>query len=160
MANRRGSGKGGRKPLPTSIKLASGIRAARIPTGEPNSPQGQPEAPAHFDDYEREGWITFVRDVDKLGLLSTVDGHAAGIYAMAYGGARHDRDDIKANGRYITGAHGGKVLNPAVTSLNQNIRSMLSVLSSYGLTPSDRSRLRATDRGEVDPLDEFLRQTV
>jgi hypothetical protein len=36
---------------------------------------------------------------------------------------------------------------------------MISVLSLYGLSPSDRSRLKAQEQAG-DPLDEFLKESV
>ena len=149
MANRRGSGErgAGRPSLPPSSSLR-GPGRAESPPGEPKRPRAT-RGSGHFDDYEREGWSSFVRDVDKLGLLSTVDGHAAGIFAMAYGGGR---GTIATTSRPVAGTSrvldGGKVLNPAVTSLNQNVRTMLSILSSYGF----RRRPIARDAG-ADPSD-------
>jgi P27 family predicted phage terminase small subunit len=156
MANRKNSGRGGRKRRPTSIKLVDGTSPYRINPSEPKAPAGAPEMPDHLDDFEQHGWTTFVRDVERLGLLSIVDGHAAAIYATAYGRARHARDAIKKNGLILAGSHGGMVSNPAVTILAAAERVMISVLSLYGLSPSDRSRLKATEAVE-DEFDKFLR---
>jgi P27 family predicted phage terminase small subunit len=157
MANRKGSGRGGRKPAPVALKIASGMRADRIPTGSPDAPKGVPEAPTHLDDYEKEGWDQFVRDVDRLGLLSVVDGHSALDYAAAYGRGRHLDDDIRKRGVMVPSAHGeGLVVNSAIGAKEKCERIKMSIRSMYGLTPSDRGRLRATEQ-TVDEFEEFLK---
>jgi P27 family predicted phage terminase small subunit len=137
----------------------AGMRADRIPTGEPQAPSGAPECPERLDDYEREGWAAFVRDVQLLGLLSVVDGHAATVYATAYGRGRRFDDEIRERGVMVEGAHGGLIVNPAVAAKERCERIMVSVLSLYGLTPSDRSRLRAGDPAAVeDEFEKFKRE--
>jgi P27 family predicted phage terminase small subunit len=158
MPNRRHSGRGGPKAAPTSLKIAAGVRSDRIPVGEPKAPSGQPEAPTHFDAYELEGWNSFVADVQALGLLSKVDRHAAAVFATAYGRGRHFDDDIKKRGPMVVGIHGVPTVNPAVGAKERCEKIMISVLSLYGLTPSDRSRLRASEKDDVDPLEKFLRE--
>jgi P27 family predicted phage terminase small subunit len=158
MANRKGGGRGGRKPAPTALKIAGNVRADRIPVGEPKAPSGVPTPPIDLEGYELEGWARFIEDVERLGLLSPVDRHNAFNFAVAYGRAREARDTIKEHGLLIDGAHGGMASNPAVGILERAERAMLSILSLYGLSPSDRSRLRATEQTEEDPLDKFLRE--
>jgi P27 family predicted phage terminase small subunit len=157
MANRKNSGRGGRKPHPTALKLIDGTQPCRINFNEPKAPVGAPEMPGYFDDFERHGWTTFIRDVERLGLLSTVDSHAAALYAVAYARGRRARDAIQAEGLLINGSHGGKVSNPCVGILERAERVMISLLSLYGLSPSDRSRLKATESVE-DEFDKFLRE--
>src|SRR4051812_285436 len=114
MANRKNSGKGGRKPRPTALKIASGMRADRVPAGEPVAPSGAPERPGWLDDFGKEGWDRAVAAVERLNLLSVVDGDALTVYAAAYSRWRHALGSIEADGLTLEGAHGGRVVNPAV----------------------------------------------
>ncbi len=159
MANRKNSGKGGRKPRPTTLKIASGMRADRIPVGEPKAPGGPVEAPAWLDSHGLEGWRRIVAAVERLGLLSPVDADALAVYSGAYSRWRRAWESIEADGLVIEGSHGGKVPNPAVGIAERAERIMISTLGLFGLNPSDRSRLKASEQ-TADPLDEFLKENA
>ena len=47
--------------------------------------------------------------------------------------------------------------NPAVGIVERAERIMISVLSLYGLSPSDRSRMKATEE-TVDEFEKFMRE--
>jgi P27 family predicted phage terminase small subunit len=113
--------------------------------------------PADLDAYGQQGWTEFLRDVDRLGLLSTVDGHSARIYAIAYSRHRHAQKAIEADGLVIDGPQNSRRINPAVKIAEAAERCMINVLSLYGLSPSDRSRLRASDSAAA--LDDFEKFT-
>jgi P27 family predicted phage terminase small subunit len=134
------------------------MRADRIPVGEPKAPSGAPECPPGLDADEQAGWDTFTAAVERLGLLSPVDASNAEIFARAYGVAAKLGADIRARGVTVEGSHGGMVVNPSIDARAKQQRLMISILSLYGLSPSDRSRLRATDQAEVDPLDAFKKE--
>lgn len=61
------------------------------------------------------------------------------------------RDDIQSNGM-VCEARGRKYMNPAVAALNETGKLMSTGLSSFGLTPSDRSRLGV---GEIKAPSKF-----
>ncbi len=64
MANRKNGGRGGRKPAPTRLKVASGtVQPCQINLNEPKAPAGRPSPPAELEPYELEGWTSFLRDV-------------------------------------------------------------------------------------------------
>jgi P27 family predicted phage terminase small subunit len=153
MPNRKGSGKGGRKPKPTALKIASGMREDRIPVGEPKAPLGAPDPPDWLDAYGVEDFRRMADAVAKLGLLSQVDASALTIHAVAYSRWRRAGDEI-AKDLTLEGAHGGTACHPAVGIQERAERCMLSVEASFGLNPSDRSRLRATEQ-QADDFDDF-----
>jgi P27 family predicted phage terminase small subunit len=156
MANRKNSGKGGRKPRPTSLKIASGTRADRIPAGEAKAPPGAPACPEWLDDYGREGFALICESVAKLGLLSSADIGALSKYAVAYARWRRAGDQIK-DAQTLEGAHGGLACHPAVGIQERAERTMLAIESSFGLSPSDRSRLRATEE-TIDEFEQWQRE--
>ena len=157
MANRRGSGRGGRKPKPVSLKIAEGVRQDRVPVGALEVASGTPVPPCTLTPYELEGWTLFLEDVQRLRLLNPTDRHNAYLYAGAWGRARAARDEINARGLLIDSPHGTKP-NPAINILAVAERFMASTLATYGLNPSDRSKLRATEQPAADRLEEIDRE--
>jgi P27 family predicted phage terminase small subunit len=149
-------GRSGRKPRPTTLKIVSGMRADRIPVGEPKAPPGAPACPEWLDDYGKEGFALFCESVAKLGLLSSVDIGALSKYAVSYSRWRRAGDQIK-DAQTLTGAHGGLACHPAVGIQERAERTMLTIESSFGLTPADRARLRATEE-TVDEFQQWQRE--
>jgi P27 family predicted phage terminase small subunit len=154
MANRKNSGRGGRKPKAVALKIAAGMRADRIPAGSPEAPGGAPTPPDWLDNFGREDFARMVADVARLGLLSSVDQSALVIHATAYSRWRKAGDEIKA-ALTVEGAHGGLACHPGVGIQERAERTMLSIEASFGLNPSDRGRLKATEAAG-DDFDAFL----
>jgi P27 family predicted phage terminase small subunit len=154
MANRKGSGRGGRKPKPVALKIAAGMRADRIPANALEAPSGAPTAPEWLDDYGKEDFARMCANVARLGLLSTVDVGALTLHAVVASRHRRAGDEIKA-ALTVDGAHGGTACHPGVGIQERAERIMLSIEASFGLNPSDRGRLKATE-ATGDDFDQFL----
>jgi P27 family predicted phage terminase small subunit len=154
MANRKNSGRGGRKPKPVALKITAGTRPDRINLNAPEAPSGAPTPPDWLDDYGKEDFARMCANVAKLGLLSSVDVGALTLHAVAYSRWRTAGDEIKA-ALTVEGAHGGLACHPGVGIQERAERTMLSIEASFGLNPSDRGRLKATEAAG-DDFDEFL----
>jgi P27 family predicted phage terminase small subunit len=135
------------------------MRADRIPVGSPDAPAGTPEAPDHLDEFGREGWSRISAAVARLGLSSPVDADSMRIYAEAYSRGRRAWDDMDKRGLTIETSR-GETTNPAVGIAERAERTQLSVLSLFGLNPSDRGRLRATDGPAEDEFERFKRENA
>lgn len=125
----------GRKPKPTALKLLEGTRADRINRDEPTLPKGDIEPPDWLDDLDGYGidhWNELAPMLSKAGLLTEGDRPALALLCRAYARLRLDPLDDKANDLY---------------------RRMLV---EFGLTPSSRSRIKATTEKPKDALAEFL----
>ena len=155
MANRKNSGRGGRKPKPVALKITAGTRPDRINLNAPEAPSGAPSPPDWLDDFGRQDFARMVADVGRLGLLSVVDQSALVIHATAYSRWRRAGDEIKA-ALTVEGAHGGLASHPGVGIQERAERTMLSVEATFGLNPLDRGRLRATE-ASGDEFDDFLK---
>jgi P27 family predicted phage terminase small subunit len=157
MANRKGSGKGGRKPRPVALKLAMGVQPCRIPSNSVEAPTGLPDAPDHLDEFGKIGWQRIATAANRLGLASPVDADSMSVYAEAYSRWRHASKEAQGKPTVLTAR--GVTTNPAIGVAERAERTMLSVLSLFGLNPSDRGRLRATDQAEEDQFDRFMRES-
>jgi P27 family predicted phage terminase small subunit len=120
------------------------MRADRIPIGSLEAPSGAPTPPDFLDDYGRDDFARMVADIERLGLLSAVDQSALVIHATAYSRWRRAGDEMKKD-LTLEGAHGGLAYHPGVGIQERAERTMLAVEATFGLNPSDRSRLSATE---------------
>jgi P27 family predicted phage terminase small subunit len=156
MANRKGSGKGGRKPAPVALKLAAGMRSDRIPTNSVEAPAGPVVAPSYLDEFGLEGWNQISAAATRLGLSSPVDADTMAVYAEAYSRWRHACDEARGKTTVLTAR--GVTTNPAIGVAERAERAMITILSLFGLNPSDRGRLRASEKDAVDPFDQYMRE--
>ena len=125
----------GRKPKPTALKILDGTRGDRVNRDEPTLPKASVEPPDWLDDLEGFGidhWNELAPMLSKAGLLTEGDRPALALLCRAYARLRLDPLDDKANDLY---------------------RRMLV---EFGLTPSSRSRIKATAEKPKDALAEFL----
>lgn len=124
----------GRKPKPTALKILDGDREDRINRDEPVLPPASEEMPNTLaTDEARQCWAELSPLLAKAGLLSEGDRHALSLLCEAYSLTRADPLDYKARDLY---------------------RRMLI---EFGLTPSSRSRIKATVEKPKDQLDEFMK---
>jgi P27 family predicted phage terminase small subunit len=157
MSN-KGTHKGGRKPRPVSIKLAAGMRSDRIPSNSVEAPAGPVAAPSYLDAYGLEGWNQISAAATRLGLSSPVDSDTMAVYAEAFSRWRHASNEARGKTTVLTSR--GITTNPAIGVAERSERVMVTILSLFGLNPSDRGRLRASEKDAVDPFDQFIRESV
>lgn len=74
----------GRKPKPTQLKIVQGtFRPDRAPQNEPKPRPIAPDCPLDLSDAARTIWLEIAPSLEKLGLLTEVDGPAFGMLCEA-----------------------------------------------------------------------------
>lgn len=63
----------GRKPAPTSLKIANGVRKSRINTAEPVFQRGIPEPPPSVTGRALEIWNYYGAMLDSSGVMTLAD---------------------------------------------------------------------------------------
>jgi P27 family predicted phage terminase small subunit len=160
----------GRKPKPTALKLLQGNPGKRpIRFREPKPTVGAPKPPAWLDAYALQEWRRVVPALDKIGILTCVDGFVLEAYCTCYGAWRLHVEIIAAK----ADAQEGYVYHPAkdekstylqalpqVALARQYLELARSFAGELGLSPSMRTRILAPEvAGELrdeDPLEAFL----
>lgn len=123
----------GRKPKPTALKILEGAQPCRINTREPQIPTANaPKPPSWLGSYGKERWEELAPVLVSAGLLTTGDLPAFEQLCDEYDAIR--RDPLSAGGR-------------------DRYRKLLT---EFGLTPSSRSRIKATSEPPKDKMAEFL----
>jgi P27 family predicted phage terminase small subunit len=152
----------GGKPTPTSIKLLTGNPGQRpLQANEPKPKSRKPTAPAHLNDDAKDEWARIADELDALGILSGLDRAALGAYCQAYGRwAQAERALSKmknqADGLIIKTISGNMIQNPLVGVANKAMADMVRYAAEFGMTPSARSRISASEPGDDDPANEYL----
>ena len=161
----RGSG---RRPGPTALKKLRGNPGKRkLNENEPQAKPGRPPLPPGLTDVAQAEWDRMVPELEAIGVLSTIDGSALAAYCQAYSRWLQAEAEIDAHGITLVTKHetekglvdGDIKKNPAVTVANDAMKLMRAFLSEFGMTPSSRSRIKASLSNQpVDEFEEFLRK--
>jgi phage terminase small subunit len=125
-------GRPGRAPKPSALKVIEGVHPFRINLDEPATIPPSLDAPGWLKGLALEHWEELAPILHRVRVFSQADRAALAMLCDDYRRLRTDPDDWKARDRY---------------------RRMLI---EFGLTPSARSRIRATPEEKADELEAFL----
>lgn len=148
----------GRRPKPTALKLVTGNPGRRrLPKNEPKPKRVIPSAPEHLSQRAVLAWGAMATKLDRLGVLTEVDGWALEQLCENYAEILELRADIAKNGRFQTvDTQSGDEMErvrPAQKQLADAERRFRVMMAEFGLTPSSRTRVRGEngDSNETDP---------
>jgi len=140
----------GRKPKPTNLKKIEGNPGCRPLNGnEPRPTIGELKAPPEYlNEYAKKEWERLAPILHNMGLLTELDYTAFEAYCQSYSNYRQASEQLDKQGLILTGRHGQTVKNPLNSIVNIYQQIMLKYLSEFGLTPSSRSKVTATQKRE------------
>jgi P27 family predicted phage terminase small subunit len=155
--------KPGRKRTPTAIKIHRGNPskenlAAQI-ASEPAPPPAGLEPPALLQGAALEIWHRRAKQLSEMGVFAAPDRETLERYCLTYELFLEAYREVKANGLAATIGSGRRVGNPEVVALRGFAADLLKIEQEFGCTPSSRAGLVANHAQEVDPFDQFLRET-
>lgn len=150
---------GGRPPKPTHLKILSGNPGKRpLPENEPKPTPIAPKPPSWLDREAKREWKRLSRELERLGLLTAVDGTAFAAYCQAYSRWRQAEEAIRREGMVVTTESGYPMPHPAVKIAEKAMQLIRAFCTEFGLTPSARARMALPGRkDEEDPFEEYLR---
>jgi P27 family predicted phage terminase small subunit len=128
------------------LKLLHGERhQSRLNHDEPTPrPADMPE-PDDASPAVLEVWRRVVRELEAMNLAFPADYDALRCYCEAVVQHRKASDVLARTGVLIKGLHGGFVRNPACQIQRDAASTVRAFAQEFGLTPSARSSIRATD---------------
>jgi P27 family predicted phage terminase small subunit len=148
-----------RGPVPKSSrhKTARGNPGKRPLRGRLCPRRGRPKCPAWLSDEAKRKWRAIVPELDRLGLLTLLDGEVLAVYCQAWAEYRLATETLAKEGRVITGANGSKKPHPCVAQQRTAARALKDFAALLGLDPLSRTRLEVEPAGEApDELELFL----
>lgn len=152
---------GGHNRKPTALKILEGNPGKRpLPSREPKPPPIAPKCPSWLPVDGKKLWRELAPQLERLGLLTQVDGPTFTVLCLAWANLREAAGDLKTRGALVPGARspGETVRNPSAQHLNAAAQLVLAVAPRFGLDPQARSRIMAaaSDDGPTDDMTSIL----
>lgn len=141
---------------PTALKILEGNKGKRPIKPEPMPQKGVPQMPAHFTGDAARMWANVAPELDRLGLLTVVDGAALEAICTAY--ARAVKADRVIEEKGLTFAiNGMEYQRPEIAISSNAWKQVRSFCTEFGLTPASRGKLAVGDTDKhIDALESAL----
>jgi P27 family predicted phage terminase small subunit len=151
----------GRKPLSNAVKEASGAFAKdpqRRNAQEPKPKLGRPKIPeaVEADPAAKSRWHWVCDQLESMNLLAETDQGLIAGYCLDYSMMLSLWEVIKGGNVSDMDEKGRAKLKPEANQFHTYSDRILKREAELGLTPSARSRLRAPQKDEEDPFQEWL----
>ena len=151
----------GVKPTPTSLKILYGNPGKRpLNESEPKPRPISPLCPEWLGDIAKQEWQRVVPELERLGLLTCVDGAALEGYCDAYGKWVELTQFLKKfekQGYMFKTPSGYMQQMPQVSMAQRYLSIVKSFCTEFGLTPSSRARMTLPGQSEDDdPMEALL----
>jgi P27 family predicted phage terminase small subunit len=151
----------GRKPLPSAVKEARGNPGKRrLNDREPQAPAGMPACPAWLPKVARECWADLKPLLEGMRVVTVADQLGLTLLCAAFAEWREAQKVVEDEGlTYEAETESGAVMkraNPAVAIRDDAWRRVKLALAEFGLTPSARTRVKASEAAPDDPVDDLL----
>ena len=146
----------GRKPKPTALKVLEGNPGKRpLNDREPVPPKGTLKCPAWLLPEAKKEWKRLAPALEAMGVLTMADLTAFAGYCQAYARWREAEEFITQHGSIFRTPSGYVQQVPQVSIAQTYLKIMNKFAEQFGLTPSSRSRIIASDGGPADAADEM-----
>ncbi|GJF04950.1 phage terminase small subunit P27 family [Pseudonocardia sp. D17] len=147
-------GKRGPAPTPTVLKLLHGERHRdRINSDEPTPRPADLQEPDGASDEVLAVWRRIVAELEAMNLAFPSDADALRCYCEAVVTHHKASAILKRTPVLVKGIHGNMVRNPALQIQRDAANTIRAFAQEFGLTPSARSSIRATDAAGGVPDD-------
>jgi len=152
----------GRPPKPTNLKVLEGNPGKRpLPENEPKPKPIPPKCPSWLNREGKKMWKQLAPELDRLGLLTMVDGQAFAAACQSWGIWVECERFMKKHGRTYeyTNKEGytNLIERPEVKIGQKALAEFRAFCSEFGLTPAARTRIevKLLD-SEEDPMEMLL----
>lgn len=142
------------KPRPAGLKLIEGRghgtdSGGRPVKAVPEFARSAPEAPEWLPAEARSEWNRVVPEMDRLGLLKSIDGAALTAYCMAWARLVTASAIVAVEGMVLHDDKQGKAQrHPALLTAEAASKELRAWATEFGLTPSSEQRLGSTKGGD------------
>jgi len=131
-----------------------------VNTAEPRFrvPERTPRPPAFLTDSAAEVWRDLGKLLREAGLFTVVDRYALAMFCAVAGRWIEAERKLQDTGPVLVAESGNLYQNPWLCIANRAWGQMRQMLSEFGLTPAERSRLKVTMAEDEPSLAEMLFQ--
>lgn len=150
-----GGRKGGRKPLPTAIKVLKGNPGGRALSKNEPQPIACMMEPPHWVSIEaREFWDKIQPMLYRIGVLTEADELMLAILCQSYANLLKARQMIEKTGAILKTGNGTYQISPYKRLEREAYQDIIKVCQEFGMSPASRSRIVANPVA-ADPGDPF-----
>lgn len=148
----------GPAPKPTALRIIEGNPGKKpLSHDEPKPTLGIPPCPAWLEPEAKKEWRRVSRELDRIGMLTLVDGTALAGYCESYARWRQAERILTEQGKLTYETDTGYVRERPEVGIAQRYLGLVKQFAAeFGLTPSSRTRIRVPDKGndeEASPFD-------
>ena len=145
----------GRKPKATAVKEASGAlrkNPQRRNKAEPKPKRGHPAMPptVKADKVAASQWNDLCQLLDDMKILTVADQAVMAMYCTTYAEWLKVYEHVRDNGCSYVSVNGNPATSPQTHQYNKLSDRLLKLFAELGLTPSSRSRIKATEIDDSD----------
>jgi len=139
---------------PTALKILHGDfdkNPQRRNHQEPQPSSDCPQCPRDLGVVGRNEWKRICKELEMLGVISLAERPAILRYCHAYQQHHDFERQVKDDGRWQRNFKTGAITeHPASKAARDLVNQMIKLLSSFGMTPTSRTRLAVKEKKEVD----------
>lgn len=149
----------GRKPLPTAVKELNGNPGHRtLNKAEPQPPRSSrvPAPPAYLTGEAKKAWQKLAGQLHRMGVLTDVDHDALARYCVTYQRWLRAEKALARDGDVLKTNKGNYVQNPWLAISNRSLGLLNGLAAEFGITPSSRTRVKASPPEEEEKLEREL----
>ena len=115
-----------------------------------------PECPIWLSPFAQEEWNRTSRQLERLGLLTEIDGGAFEGYCTAYGQWKEAHLILREKGLTFCTPNGYEQQRPEVAIANNAAKIMRGFIAEFGLSPAARARMAIDPKAGDDDGEEFF----
>lgn len=149
-------GKRGPAPRPSKILKLIGSREAGKRAELPSSGKA-PAMPSWLDREAKAEWKRVTSRLEDLKILDQVDRGALAAYCLTWSQFYRAVKTVRKEGETFKTPAGYIQQHPAVAIINASRQALLKFYGQFGLSPSGRVGLSASEESIKDPLSDFNR---
>lgn len=138
----------GPAPKPTALKILEGNPGhEKLNRSEPKPQPVAPKCPSWLDAEAKREWERISPALERLGLLTEIDGAAMAGYCASYGLWVKCKKVLHHKGLTFKTASGYLMPRPEVAIGNRALIEVRAFCVQFGLTPSARARMSLYEAG-------------
>ena len=138
----------GRKNKPTALKILAGNPGRRkLNDQEPEPDVILPVAPETLSNIGKAKWDEVSLKLYNQGILTELDLDLLMLYCQNYEGYVDAKQKVKDFGGEVVKTDKGNLMqNPFLSIANQREEKMIKMLSMFGMSPVDRTKVKSSNK--------------
>jgi P27 family predicted phage terminase small subunit len=131
---------------PTRLKLIEGNPGKRKLPGNEPQPELGAEPPKWLSVEALKHWPLVAEQLTEVGLLTTLDATALGLYCEAFARWKTANDHVVQFGTVVKSPSGYPIVSPFLAIANRAYDQLVRMLAEFGMTPAARTKVEVTKK--------------